>query len=212
MTKTATGRASGTRRRTVTRNPRVVADLMSRDVVTVADDASVRDLARLLWTNGISGVPVQAKDGRLVGMVSSHDILWLAERMERKTDFCRWSGLDTYTVRDIMTPDLFTVTSSTSIDHLRVATVGTPFQQRVWAALRTIPCGETMSYGDLARRIGQPSAVRAVGLANGANPIPIVVPCHRVIGASGQLVGYGGGLHRKQWLLAHERARPAIIR
>jgi len=120
MTKTATGRASGTRRRTVTRNPRVVADLMSRDVVTVADDASVRDLARLLWTNGISGVPVQAKDGRLVGMVSSHDILWLAERMERKTDFCRWSGLDTYTVRDIMTPDLFTVTSSTSIDHLRM--------------------------------------------------------------------------------------------
>ena len=99
----------------------------------------------------------------------------------------------------------------TSIDHLRVATVGTPFQQRVWAALRTIPCGETMSYGDLARRIGQPSAVRAVGLANGANPIPIVVPCHRVIGASGQLVGYGGGLHRKRWLLAHEGARPAII-
>lgn len=99
----------------------------------------------------------------------------------------------------------------TSIDTLRVAGAGTPFQQRVWAALRTIPCGTTISYGELARRIGQPSAVRAVGLANGANPIPVVVPCHRVIGASGQLVGYGGGLDRKRWLLAHEGTRPAII-
>ena len=81
---------------------------------------------------------------------------------------------------------------------------GTPFQQRVWQALCNIPYGETISYGELARRIGQPTASRAVGLANGQNPISIIVPCHRVIGANGSLTGYGGGLPRKQWLLAHE--------
>lgn len=102
------------------RKPRIVADVMSRDVVTVRDDVSVRELARLLWMNGISGVPVESKEGRLVGMVSSHDILWLAERMERNGDFCSWNGLDTYTVHDIMTPDLFTVKSTTSLDDLRL--------------------------------------------------------------------------------------------
>jgi methylated-DNA-[protein]-cysteine S-methyltransferase len=74
----------------------------------------------------------------------------------------------------------------------------------VWAALRTIAPGHTVSYGELATRIGAPKAVRAVGLANGANPIGVVVPCHRVIGADGSLTGYGGGLHRKRWLLDHE--------
>src|SRR5450432_3910453 len=87
---------------------------------------------------------------------------------------------------------------------LPVELAGTGFQRRVWAALREIPYGETVSYGELARRIGQPSASRAVGLANGQNPISIVVPCHRVIGANGSLTGYGGGLERKRWLLAHE--------
>ena len=93
-----------------------------------------------------------------------------------------------------------------AIDHLPVAGIGTAFQRKVWAALRDIPCGETISYGTLARRIGQPTAMRAVGLANGANPIGVVVPCHRVIGADGSLTGYGGGIERKRWLLAHERA------
>jgi methylated-DNA-[protein]-cysteine S-methyltransferase len=93
-----------------------------------------------------------------------------------------------------------------AIDDLPVAALGTPFQRQVWQALRTIPCGTTLSYGELARRIGNPAAVRAVGLANGANPVGIVVPCHRVIGANGTLTGYGGGLERKRWLLAHERA------
>jgi methylated-DNA-[protein]-cysteine S-methyltransferase len=93
----------------------------------------------------------------------------------------------------------------TAIDGLPVVLDGTEFQRAVWAALREIPCGETWSYGQLARRIGKPSAVRAVGLANGANPVGIVVPCHRVIGADGTLTGYGGGLDRKRWLLAHER-------
>lgn len=83
---------------------------------------------------------------------------------------------------------------------------GTAFQQSVWAALCTIPAGETLSYRGLAERIGRPSAMRAVGLANGANPVALVVPCHRVIGADGSLTGYGGGLPRKTWLLAMEGA------
>ena len=91
------------------------------------------------------------------------------------------------------------------IDSLPVQTAGTRFQRTVWRALRDIPCGSTISYGELARRIGQPTAVRAVGLANGANPIGVVVPCHRVIGANGSLTGYGGGMERKRWLLDHER-------
>jgi methylated-DNA-[protein]-cysteine S-methyltransferase len=92
-----------------------------------------------------------------------------------------------------------------AIDDLPVATAGTDFQREVWRALRRIPCGETISYGELARRIDRPAAVRAVGLANGSNPISVVVPCHRVIGADGSLTGYGGGIERKRWLLAHER-------
>jgi len=82
---------------------------------------------------------------------------------------------------------------------------GPPFQRQAWHALREIPYGETVSYGEQARRIGQPDAARAVGAANGQNPIAVIVPCHRVIGADGSLTGYGGGLWRKQWLLEHER-------
>jgi methylated-DNA-[protein]-cysteine S-methyltransferase len=91
------------------------------------------------------------------------------------------------------------------IDNLPVETAGTAFQRQVWRALREIPCGTTISYAQLAERIGRPSAVRAVGLANGSNPIGVVVPCHRVIGANGSLTGYGGGIERKRWLLDHER-------
>jgi methylated-DNA-[protein]-cysteine S-methyltransferase len=87
---------------------------------------------------------------------------------------------------------------------LPLAPTGTEFQMRVWDELRRIPFGETISYGELAVRIGNPRTVRAVGLANGRNPVPIIVPCHRVIGADGSLVGYGGGLDRKRWLLEHE--------
>jgi methylated-DNA-[protein]-cysteine S-methyltransferase len=92
-----------------------------------------------------------------------------------------------------------------AIDSLPVETAGTAFQREVWRALREIPCGTTLSYGELARRIGRPAAVRAVGLANGSNPIGVVVPCHRVIGSNGSLTGYGGGIERKRWLLDHER-------
>jgi methylated-DNA-[protein]-cysteine S-methyltransferase len=86
---------------------------------------------------------------------------------------------------------------------------GTDFQRRVWAGLLEIPYGETMSYGELARRVARHGASRAVGLANGRNPVAIIVPCHRVIGADGTLTGYGGGLDRKVWLLDHERSRRA---
>jgi len=89
---------------------------------------------------------------------------------------------------------------------LPLAPAGTEFQRAVWHALARIPFGVTCSYGDLARVIGRPSASRAVGAANGANPIAIILPCHRVIGASGALTGYGGGLPMKRWLLDHERA------
>jgi methylated-DNA-[protein]-cysteine S-methyltransferase len=96
---------------------------------------------------------------------------------------------------------------------LRIRLEGTDFQRTVWAGLREIPYGETSSYGELAARIGRPKASRAVGLANGRNPVAIVVPCHRVIGASGSLTGYGGGLDRKRTLLDLERARrqPPLI-
>lgn len=91
-----------------------------------------------------------------------------------------------------------------ALDGIAVATGGTDFQRAVWAALRGIAAGTTLSYGALAQRVGRPAASRAVGLANGSNPISIIVPCHRVIGTSGKLTGYGGGLWRKHWLLEHE--------
>ena len=94
---------------------------------------------------------------------------------------------------------------------LPLAAIGTAFQKKVWTALCDISYGETISYGELARRIGQPTASRAVGLANGQNPISIIVPCHRVIGSTGALTGYGGGIERKRWLLAHEAQQRALL-
>jgi methylated-DNA-[protein]-cysteine S-methyltransferase len=93
-----------------------------------------------------------------------------------------------------------------AIDALAVVPMGTPFQRQVWAALRRIPAGQTISYSELALRVGRPASVRAVGGANGQNPVAVVVPCHRVIGMNGSLTGYGGGLERKRWLLVHEKA------
>lgn len=101
-------------------------------------------------------------------------------------------------VQDYFTGDL------SAFDRVRVETGGTAFQRAVWRALRDIPAGETRTYGQLAQAIGSPKAVRAVGLANGANPVGVIVPCHRVVGANGTLTGYAGGLERKRWLLAHE--------
>jgi methylated-DNA-[protein]-cysteine S-methyltransferase len=93
-----------------------------------------------------------------------------------------------------------------AIDGIPVDTGGTEFQQQVWTALRRIPVGRTWSYADMAVAVGRPTATRAVGAANGANPVGVVVPCHRVIGRNGSLTGYGGGLDRKAWLLRHEGA------
>jgi O-6-methylguanine DNA methyltransferase len=106
-----------------------------------------------------------------------------------------WTRLDRYFKGDLG-----------ALDHLAVDAEGTAFQARVWAALRSIPAGSLRSYGDIARVIGSPSAVRAVGAANGRNPVGLVVPCHRVIGAGGALTGYAGGIERKKWLIDHERA------
>jgi methylated-DNA-[protein]-cysteine S-methyltransferase len=103
-------------------------------------------------------------------------------------------------VRDYFAGDLH------ALDDVLTDGGGTDFERSVWAELRCIPLGTTISYGELAKRIGNPNAMRAVGLANGKNPIAIVVPCHRVIGANGSMTGYGGGIHRKEWLLRHEGA------
>ncbi|WP_017430921.1 methylated-DNA--[protein]-cysteine S-methyltransferase [Vreelandella jeotgali] len=92
---------------------------------------------------------------------------------------------------------------------LPLAPAGTTFQQTVWKALGDIPFGETRGYGDIAAQLGKPTAARAIGMASGRNPLAIIVPCHRVIGANGRLTGYAGGLERKQWLLAHESGEPS---
>jgi methylated-DNA-[protein]-cysteine S-methyltransferase len=113
--------------------------------------------------------------------------------VEKKNPFGHAKAL-----RDYFDGDIF------AVDRLDVAFAGTPFQLKVWNALRAIRGGETTTYAALAGRIGNPAAVRAVGLANGQNPISLVVPCHRVIGSNGTLTGYGGGLPRKSWLLDHE--------
>jgi methylated-DNA-[protein]-cysteine S-methyltransferase len=97
------------------------------------------------------------------------------------------------------------------LDEIEVEMNGTPFQRQVWKALRSIRVGTTTSYGELARRIGRHAAVRAVGTANGANPVALIVPCHRVIGSNGTLTGYGGGLDRKRWLLTHEGVRASTL-
>jgi len=91
-----------------------------------------------------------------------------------------------------------------AVATLPTATMGTPFQRDVWQALRLIPCGQVLYYGQLAEQLGRPTAARAVGAANGANPVSIVVPCHRVIGRDGSMTGYAGGVARKEWLLRHE--------
>jgi methylated-DNA-[protein]-cysteine S-methyltransferase len=96
-----------------------------------------------------------------------------------------------------------------ALDKIPVVFGGTPFQNKVWKQLRRIPVGKTLSYGALAKKIGEPKAMRAVGLANGSNPIAVIVPCHRVIGSDGSLTGFGGGLPRKKWLLEHEAKHSA---
>jgi methylated-DNA-[protein]-cysteine S-methyltransferase len=133
------------------------------------------------------------------------------ERMERLMQ--RYYGLDAVTLVDSAADHAvgrklmaYVAGDIAAIDDVPTRTPGTGFQRKVWAALREIPAGQTWSYGRLAAHVGEPGAARAVGLANGSNPIGVVVPCHRVIGANGTLTGYGGGIERKRWLLRHEGA------
>lgn len=128
-------------------------------------------------------------------------------------------GKDGYALKKARNPSGFSAALSAyfdgevaAIDRLKVATGGTEFQKSVWKTLRSIPCGETITYATLAERVGRPKAIRAAGHANGDNPISVVVPCHRVIGTNGSLTGYGGGIERKRWLLAHEKAAQSANR
>jgi methylated-DNA-[protein]-cysteine S-methyltransferase len=148
------------------------------------------------------------QDGRLRA-AEFHDFedrLHRSLRLNRATE-------DDYTLREARAPktirDLlraYFAGELGAIDEIKVATGGTAFQQKVWRGLRKIAPGKTLTYGALAKRIGADKAIRAVGAANGANPVSIVVPCHRLIGADGSLIRYGGGLERKRWLLQHEGA------
>lgn len=143
--------------------------------------------------------------GALVGLVFEDH--WKGFRRELEKRFAEFSfeedprgGAPAEALRRYFGGDL------AALSDVSVDTGGTAFQQSVWRALRRIPAGTTWSYARLAREIGRPSATRAVAAANGANPVSIVIPCHRVIGADGSLTGYGGGLPRKRWLLVHEGA------
>lgn len=120
------------------------------------------------------------------------------ELVKRLDPFGHASALKAYFAGDV-----------NALDKIPVVFGGTPFQNKVWKQLRRIPVGKTMSYGAMAKKIGEPKAMRAVGLANGSNPIAVIVPCHRVIGSDGSLTGFGGGLPRKKWLLEHEAKHSA---
>jgi len=140
----------------------------------------------------------------LVGTADALTSIWLPsgrDRLEPKSHWIESAAPFKEAVRQL---DAYFAGRLRQFD-LPLAPTGTPFQQRVWRALCDVPYGETVSYGELARQIERPAAVRAVGAANGQNPIPIVIPCHRVIGSDGRLVGYGGGLPAKSMLLALER-------
>jgi methylated-DNA-[protein]-cysteine S-methyltransferase len=167
--------------------------------VTVLQTASV--------DSPVGRVRLFAKDGALRFVAFGDEFEWTARALARRYgDFQEdeQPGLGGIATRleDYFGGDLH------ALDTIPARPEGTAFQLRVWAALREIPVGTTVAYSELARQLGDVRSVRAVGAANGSNPVGIVIPCHRVIGADGSLVGYGGGLDRKRWLLAHEGALP----
>jgi methylated-DNA-[protein]-cysteine S-methyltransferase len=174
-------------------------------VVTREQDATILETARV--PSPIGTIQVFVLEGALVALAVGEDHHWAARALARR--FGKYELRETRdpagavsALRRYFTGDLG------AIDAVSVDPAGTPFQRRVWAALRKIPVGTTIAYSALAQMLGAPLAVRAVAAANGRNPIGIVIPCHRVIGADGSLVGYGGGLPRKRWLLGHEGALP----
>ncbi len=154
------------------------------------------------YVSPLGEVRLALRDGRLTAMTFADG--WariervLARRFGLPTIVAGDGGAVTRRLEAYFAGDLH------ALETIAVDYGGTPFQHAVWSALRRIPVGRTTTYGELARAIGAPSAVRAVGAANGANPIWLVVPCHRAVGSDGRLVGYAGGLDRKRWLLAHE--------
>ena len=141
------------------------------------------------------------KDGALCALGFREQAGSLERRLRQRfgaVEYADGEPASAAALRDYLAGDL------AALDRVRVDTAGTPFQERVWAALRRIPAGATASYGDIARALGAPRAVRAVGRANALNPVSLVIPCHRVVRSDGDLWGYAGGLPRKKWLLAHE--------
>jgi methylated-DNA-[protein]-cysteine S-methyltransferase len=170
-------------------------------------EAEVTTLEFARVPSPIGDIQLFAHGGALVALMLHDEENWTPRLLARRFgEFRREEVPDpagaAKTLRRYFSGDL------RALDTLRVDPGGTPFQARVWAALRRIPVGTTIAYSVLAQKLGEPLAVRAVAAANGRNPIAIVIPCHRVIGADGSLVGYGGGLPRKRWLLAHEGALP----
>jgi methylated-DNA-[protein]-cysteine S-methyltransferase len=156
-------------------------------------------------TSPVGPIFLFARNGRLCALSLGHSRDRAVREIER-----RFGPTELHQVADpagaVSALNRYWAGDLRALDGIEVDPGGTPFQQRVWKALRTIPVGTVVSYSTLARSIGSPTAVRAVGAANGANPVAIVIPCHRVIGADGSLTGYGGGLPLKRWLLAHEGA------
>jgi methylated-DNA-[protein]-cysteine S-methyltransferase len=156
------------------------------------------------WTSPLSPLLIVTDDDGLLRALEFEDLESRMSRLLRE-------HYGTYTLQDAAAPASLTRTLDAyfngemdALDEIQTATGGTPFQRDVWKALRQIPAGTTISYGQLAANLGRAGSARAVGAANGANPIPIVVPCHRVIGANGALTGFASGLPRKRWLLDHE--------
>jgi methylated-DNA-[protein]-cysteine S-methyltransferase len=151
----------------------------------------------------IGTIRLAVRDGALCALGFEEQWPSLAKDLESRlgpVTFVRSSGLE-----DFVDPlKAYFQGNPSALDRIPVRLDGTPFQQEVWRQLRRIPAGTTVSYAELARRVGKPRAQRAVGAANGANPVSIVVPCHRVVRSDGKLGGYGGGADRKRWLLAHE--------
>ena len=179
--------------------------------IVTPDEDSCHTEIELTGRSGAPALAVLASDGQAIYTLEFGDhedrMLKLLARRGDTVEFRR--GSDPMNLqarlRDYFGGDLH------ALDRIPVNTGGTDFQQQVWKALRTIPPGETRSYGQLAVQLHHPKASRAVGYANSLNPVAIIVPCHRVIGASSALTGYAGGLERKRWLLRHERALPADL-
>lgn len=167
-------------------------------MTTILESATVQTPAGPFW--------LAANDGALVAAGFAESAPRLRARLEAR--FGPLSEADAADPAGAVTALLrFLAGETTALVAVPVDLGGTPFQRDVWAALREIPAGSTITYAELARRVGRPRAARAVGTANGANPVSVVVPCHRVVGKDG-LRGYAGGIARKAWLLAHEGATP----